>query len=332
MFEIVEVEVQTGGDKRQVIEDRCATIALHTDKLGILNDFEYYRRTIFQLASAKGFDVVGLGDICNGGGKHLAFRHDIDADMVTAIRCADVLNREKLPGAFFPLHTSHYYGHFEVRDGKQTFIRHEGLLPLLRDLAETGCEIGIHNDALGVFLNYGINGTDLLLKEIAWLRASGIGIQSSVAHNSAAVYGAENFEIFNGLSVGGRAILEWEGKRVPLQSVDMQAVGLTYEGNHPRVRAELRHDLLEAIRPAGRTDLLRNPEWQKAYFNRHPIFRRGYDYDVWLIGEDQWIIAGHGMAKYPLTLTQLTEILANMAGPLGVVATIHPIYVGRRKG
>jgi len=319
-----------GGDSRAVIEDRCALVAETTAALGILNPYSYYERTIAALSSIPGATIVPLAEICSGHGRRIALRHDIDADIVTGIRCARTNAEAGVPASFFVLHTSHYYGRHEQQDAETVFVRHDGFKSLLADLVATGIEVGIHNDALGVIMDHGCDGIAHFRGEIDWLRQQGADIRSGAAHNSAAVYGAENFEIFEGLAVGDRRLLRWRGRTVPLQQLDMAALGLDYEGNHPRLRDRLDPKRLAAITPTGRSDLLRDPEWQRAYFLEHPVFERGYGYDAWLIGADAWILAGAGETAFPLTLDQLTERLAALPANASIVATIHPIYVGQR--
>ncbi|MFZ1679381.1 MAG: methyltransferase domain-containing protein, partial [Rhizobiaceae bacterium] len=320
-----------GGDSRQVIEHRCALVADTTAELAILNPYSYYEQTVGALRAVPGATFVPLADICTGKGRRIALRHDIDADIVTGIRCARTLAGAGIPGSFFLLHTSHYYGRHEQRDGEAVFVRHEGFESLLADLVATGAEVGIHNDALGVIMDHGCDGIAHFQGEIDWLRRQGADIRSSVAHNSAAVYGAENFEVFKGLAVGDRKLLRWRGRAVRLQQLDMAALGLEYEGNHPRLRERLDPKRLEAVAPYDNGDLLRDPDWQRAYFLEHPVFERGYDYDAWLIGTDAWVLAGAGEVSYPLSLAELVDTIAALPDDVGIVVSIHPIYVGERE-
>ena len=66
----------------------------------------------------------------------VGLRHDVDDDIWTALRCARHLASVGVPGSFFFLHTSHYYGRFS----KWSFFRHRGLSALLREFVVTGCE------------------------------------------------------------------------------------------------------------------------------------------------------------------------------------------------
>ncbi len=328
MFAPRSFNVATGGDAKADIEARCAAVVDSTAKLGIVNPFSYYEEFVTGIERAN-ISVVPLSEIAQpnaSGAKRIALRHDIDADIVVAIACAQHLERRGLPGSFFPLHTAHYYGRFDRNGDALTFVRHEGLGELLADLRRTGMEIGIHNDALGVIHDQGADGIGHLVGEIEWMRGSGINVRSTVAHNSAAVYGAENFEIFKGLAVGDRCVVHWRGCSIPLQTLDMAGLGLEYEGNHPRLRPALDLKRLQRI-TEGKGDLLRQPDWLKAYFLDHPVFERGYDYDAWLIGRDQWVVAGAGDVHFPLTQSEFLNTLAALPNKTDIVVSVHPIYV-----
>ena len=318
------------GDSYETIFDRCRVIAEATAKLNLLNSFAYYKSVIDRLASRKNLAIVPIAGICSlssGGQKSLAFRHDIDADIVTAVRCAAHLKEQRLPGSFYVLHTSHYYGSFAGENSG--FLRHEGFRAFLRELNASGCEIGIHNDALGIHFDHDLDGTEIFVRELAWLRSEGVEISGSAAHNSAAVYGAECFEIFKGLAVGNRSILHWRGKSIRLQTLDMAALGLKYEANHPLPRAHLDLAKMRLIASID-GDALRQPKWQKSYFADHPVYERGYDYDAWLIASDTWILAGKGTVAHPMTLDRLLETIDLLPDRARIVVSIHPIYVGER--
>lgn len=244
------IRVTTGGDSRQIISDRCALVIDSTAKLGIVNSFSLYRRLIDGLRALTDTVVVPIAELKNAGPedkKRISLRHDVDADIMVAIACARHLKNADLPGSFYLLHTSHYYGRFEKQGDALVFTRHDGLADLVAELRETGAEIGIHNDALGVMFDHDGDGIAHLKGEIAWLRSQGVDVRGSAAHNSAAVYGAENFEIFKGLAVGDRGVVHWRDRSIQLQSLDMANLGLEYEANHPRPRQYLDLKQLDKI-------------------------------------------------------------------------------------
>jgi len=320
------------GDDEETIVDRCFEVAKSTEKLGILNSFDYYQLVIDHLCNFEKSEFVSIADIAKpieSGKIAIALRHDVDADIVTAIKCANYLKSKSVAGTFFILHTSHYYGNFQIEEENLTFTRHEGFRTLLSQLRETDAEIGIHNDALGVIFEHGSDGFSAFETELAWLRSQDIKVTGTAAHNSPFVYGAECFEIFEGLAVADRKYIVWRGKMVPLQVLNMKKLGLDYEANHPAIKPVLVDANFKAI-TTGQGDALRDPDWQKAYFLNHPVFERGYDYDAWLIGNDSWLLAGNGTIHYPLGLNQLLAKLEKMPANSRIVISIHPIYVGKR--
>lgn len=327
-------KLASGGDERSVIEARCETISRHTAALGLLNPLRYYGTLLDRLVALPNTEIVPIGSITQVPREKplaIALRHDVDADIVTAVRCGRMLASRGLPGAFFILHTSHYYGVFQENEGDLAFVRHDGFTSLLADLRATGAEIGIHNDALGIIHDHGADGVQAFVEELRWLREQGVAIRGSAAHNSAAVYGAECFEIFKGLATGNRGVVHWRGRSIHLQTLAAGAIGLEYEANHPRVRDRLDLSRIAAI-STGEGDLLRDPVWQRAYFLDHPVFDRGYTHDAWLIGADRWILAGGGTVRYPLDLDGLVDALSHLPAGSRVVISVHPIYVGLRTG
>lgn len=332
-FEMPETILIESGDGYEVIADRCAQAAASATAMDITNSVQYYYDTIDALASLRETQIVPVANIGRkntAGKRQIALRHDVDADVVTAVDCARYLQKHNLPGSFYILHTSHYYGAFSTLAGRPCFTRHSGFKQFLHDLFETNIEIGIHNDALGVVFDHAANGVAAFVNELQWMREQGVKITGSAAHNSPAVYGAECFEIFNGLSVGDRRVLHWRGKTIPLQTISMNELELEYEANHPIPRRSLDLKSMHNI-SKGSGDLLRQEKWQKQYFLNHPVFERGYEYDAWLIGNDTWLLAGNDKVLYPLTLGKLSEQLENLPAESRIVISIHPVYVGKNR-
>jgi hypothetical protein len=263
----------------------------------------------------------------SSGPARVALRHDIDAELVTGIRCARRLASLGLAGTFFVLHSSHYYARVE-RDstGGVKVVRHHGFARLLDELLATGQEVGLHNDALGYAFDHGVEGAALLVADIDWLRERGATVRGTVAHNSAAVYGAECFEIFRGLAAGNRREVIYRERHIPLQVLDPADLSLTYEGNFPKPRARIDPQAMAELQDLS-GDPLRRPAWQRLYFGAHPVFERGYEYDLWLIGPDQWLFAGNGEVRFPLNFRAAMQCLETLPEGTRCVVTIHPIYV-----
>lgn len=326
-----------GGDDAETIRSRCAASAQSLAKLGLSNDLDYYRGVIESIAALPNAMVVPIAEIAAhqpGDPRRIALRHDVDADLVAAVSCARICAAMGQPAAFYLLHTSHYYGAFraapaDTQSNELEYVRHHGFSEVLHELMGTGVEIGLHNDALGVYLDHGGDGQAALREELTWLRRQGVDVRGTAAHNSAAVYGGECFEIFAGLAVENRRTLHWRERTIPLQTLDMTGLGLAYEANHPRPRSSLDPALLRRISTID-GDVLRQPEWQRVYFVDHPVFTRGYGYDAWLIGRDMWLLSGAGTVRFPLNRTTLIEAVGQLPPEATLVISIHPDYVGER--
>lgn len=329
-----DIEYLSGGDPYETIVERCAQATASATSLGLTNQPRYYCETINAFLALSNCAIVPVAELAQENKSNklmLALRHDVDANMVSAITCAKYLNELNIPGTFFILHTSHYYGVFSQIHEKPCFTRHSGFEQMFQELIETNREIGIHNDALGLCFDHNAKGTDAFTGELKWMKNFGADIKGSAAHNSPAVYGAECFEIFRGLAVGDRRTLHWRGKSIPLQSVSMHDLGLTYEANHPVLRPSLDAGAMNKL-SCGSGDLLRQKEWQRQYFLTHPVFERGYDYDAWLIGNDAWLLAGGNKVRYPLTLGKLIEEIKMLPLTSRIMISIHPVYVGQTPG
>lgn len=169
-----------------------------------------------------------------------SIRHDVDSDIAAAVAEAEIERAYGVRTTYYILHTASYYGLW--REG--VFHRNECMAILYRRLAELEQEVGLHTDALGLYLEHGMDGADGLRAELEWLRSEGVEVCGTVAHNSAAYYGAENFAVFTGRNLrrytslrdGGGPDdvierIEKEGRFAPLGVMDEAELGLTYEGN-----------------------------------------------------------------------------------------------------
>ena len=321
----VETRVLSGED----IAVRCKQVSLNYQKLNWVSSFLVYRKLVDALASSQKIEVRPL--------KHLmepmqdsevivSLRHDMDADIVTGVRAARYLARKGLPGSFFLLHTSHYYGALE----DDIFYRFSGLRSFINDFLAAGIELGLHADPLSLYYDRHINGTQAVKTELAWLRSLNVNISGTVAHNSAPVYGAENFEIFKGLSVGGRKNVTHNNKKLPLQTLDMNDTGLLYEGNYPIANDSLNPAEVKNYFELSVGECIHDTKWQHYYFIDNPFFRRQYEVDIWLIKNDTWVIASRILDEEGL-LTVDTAGLIDYLNEVGfgkrIVVSVHPEYI-----
>ncbi len=323
--EFAAYRVQMDTEPTEPFAARVVRVQGISESAGTLNPFSLFERLIEGLRARPQLQVVPLGDFAsmpNNRGVRVALRFDLDDDPATGLRAARHLARFGLPGQFFVLHTSKYY--VRVVDGVR--YRNPELVDLVRGFLVAGAELGLHVDALALY-QQGIDGAEAVKTEIAWLRSLGAEVPSVCAHNAACSYGAENFEVFRELAAGGRRSVKWNGERLPLQVLDMDELGLRYEANLPLPRAKVPAQTGVFFEPP--PDAVRDPEWLRAYLIEHPVFERGYEVSVWLLGADQWAIARHGedgALEWPVDLDRVFEFLTDLDGARDVVFVLHPEY------
>ena len=209
-----------------------------------------YERLLSELSSVQGLEGVPhremVTEACPPDRIHCSIRHDVDADIRTSLAMAEMEHAHGIRTTYCILHTAPYYGFF--RDG--VFYRNGCLAHIYRRIQALGHEINLHSDGLHIYQEYKIDGAEAIRTEIDWLRQQGIDIVGTTAHNSASVYGAENYSIFKGRvyrlpmpspepNLKSTSKTEkstpfeviHDEKWAPLQVLDEAELGLTYEAN-----------------------------------------------------------------------------------------------------
>lgn len=303
------------------------------DRMGLLNNLAYYRKFIEFIKSIPQCEVRQLKDLhwpLDGDHFALALRHDMDMDLFSSVNTSQVLHNAGVRGTFYVQHTAPYYGEFVDRQ----FTRNTNIIEYLLAIQNSfQCELGLHTDGLWVYQQWGLNGAQAVSSELDWLRSHGIQIFGTSAHNSAPLYGAENFELFEGRAVLNRYILIKNKKRIPLQSLNEDDLALKYEANYADVgKSSHSMDMVKYLNflPA---DAIRNEVWMRTYAFDNPYCRWGHDYNLWLIGKDRWLICGHPdrdtVFKWNVTFEDVVNFLKQISTGMHVVCHIHPIYVSR---
>jgi peptidoglycan/xylan/chitin deacetylase (PgdA/CDA1 family) len=322
--------VKTKNQTKETIENRCRSVSDDYQKLGLVNSFSLFQELIKALIDCTHLEIRPLkkllDPLIDKNQSVLSIRVDMDTDISYGLRMARYCARYGIPATFFILHNSWYYG--EVKD--KIFYRYSGMADYVRDFIVTGCELGLHTDALGLYGQYGVDGAEAVRTEVAWLRQQGAKIEGTVAHNSAPLYGAENFEVFKGRALDNRQSIMVQEKSIPLQVLSEVDLGLSYEGNFPVLPKVLDHTALNRFLAPAPTDAVRSYDWLKTYLVDNPVFSRGYDYDIWLLGKDLWAIAPHVETEpfeYPVASSRVFEFLASVKPGQRIVITLHPIYL-----
>jgi hypothetical protein len=206
---------------------------------GVFSDTLFqYERLLRDLAAIPGLKCVPFRELLASPPAAdeilCGIRHDVDIDIRCALDMARLEIRYGVRSTWFILHTAPYYGEF----GPTGLRRHDSMRHVYRELQNIGHEVALHTDSLHVYQMQGRDGAAALTVEIDWLRKSGIDIVGTTAHNSASVYGAENFAIFRGRPRSFRpagaephAEIVHEGRWSPLGVLDERELGLQYEAN-----------------------------------------------------------------------------------------------------
>jgi hypothetical protein len=301
--------------------------------LDLANPLSYFVRMADDLAALPANRRLGtLGALGRREpGVNTAIRIDLDMDLIACRAMARIAGRRRVPMSVYLLHTSSYYGYFA--DGQ--FYRHFDCGKVYKELQDAGCEIGLHVDGLEVYLRHAVDGAAAVRTELEWLRSCGLNVRGTTGHNVAAVYGAENFELFAGRVVGGRRTSVKDGSVLPLGVLDERALGLDYEGSGgaaPVVTDPAARAAYLAGLPPG--DFLRRPDWMRTYLVDSPYCRWDYDWNIWLLSKDTWVIGGRpgrpDNYRFGVTWEDVRDFVAARPAAETVVFVLHPIYLGQR--
>jgi peptidoglycan/xylan/chitin deacetylase (PgdA/CDA1 family) len=267
------------------------------------------------------------------GGVNSALRIDIDADLVAALGLAHIASQRGMPASFYVLHTTGYYGRLEA----DRWRRHGAAAAIYREIQELGCEVGLHTDPYKLYLDDGIDGAAAITTELAWLRAEGLRIAGTSAHNCVPVYGVENFEVFCGHEIRRDGWVSRRGRVAPLGVLDPAALGLAYEaGAARRGPAADDPDRCPFVTDWPVLDLVRDPDWMRQYLHENPYSPWGYEARLWVLGPDRWALSCRTNALtaflFDRPFAAIRPALAALAPCDRLVITLHPEYFGDRDG
>jgi hypothetical protein len=171
--------------------------------------------------------VLPVEDVYDGGTEptDIAVRHDCDNVISPAVDMATWECERNYVSTYYILHTSPYWQNKRV------------LRESLDTIAESGHNIGIHNDALTVALQTGRDPNEILHEAVEELRRYGHDIRSTVAHGNQLCHVAKyvNDEMFEGCSRPDQGhpdrVLEHRGRRVPITPAPLSEFGLDFDAN-----------------------------------------------------------------------------------------------------
>ena len=293
------------------------------------NPFWYYHQIIDKLLNLGAIQIVPLYElqaVSSTGTRIIGLRHDVDANPLAALKCARHLARRGVCGSFYLLHTSPYYGDFH----HGTFVRNPMMSQWVRMFIVTGCELGLHNDAFGVCKFHGKDGAESIRQELVWLRSLGAVIRGTVAHNSAPVYGAENYEVFSERVLWQREVKSPIGKVLPLGKLSEKQLGLSYEGTFAVPKRDLETEKVALFLRNSKDANPRSETWMRRYLLENPCCDWAIDYQFWLIGKDKWVAAGGERSKelfeWEIDLDAMLDLIRELPNDTRSVLVIHPEY------
>ncbi|MCA8942997.1 MAG: hypothetical protein KDB80_10595 [Planctomycetes bacterium] len=295
-----------------------------------MNAFGYYTELVDALRVTSRIEVRPLRQLLDptSDRKHVVgLRHDIDADPLTALRCARYLARVGLPGSFYLLHSAPYYGDFH--DG--VFVRNPEVPRWLRAMLVAGCEIGIHNDVMGIETQFGVDGPTSLVTELAWLRAHGADVRGTVAHNSFSLYGAENYEVFRDrVLLPTDVAFDERRAALPIGRLDEAELNLRYEGTFASPRSNPDLDAVRAFVEAPGASV-RSDTWMRTYLLDNPYCEWKVDSQLWLTGRDEWVLASRidqrATLEFGIDLGRAIDRLRALPEGSRTLIVVHPVYV-----
>lgn len=302
---------------------------VETNYQELTNPFKEYCRLIDRLYDMPRVKLLPLYEFAQAQDDQttvIGLRHDIDADPITAIRMARYLARFGICGSFYLLHTALYYGKYD----QNIFIRNPEIARWVKAMIVAGCEIGLHNDALGVYTNHGLDGALALERELAYLRSLGAVIRGTVGHNSIPMYGAENAEIFRNRKLWKRTANAPGLVLDRLGALDEEALNLSYEGTFSKAKKDCNPHEAEAFARNLDNASIRSESWMRSYLIENPSLEWEPDVQIWVIGRDEWVIGGKQGEKtiweWQVTLDSMLQTIEQFPLGLKCLLVLHPEY------
>lgn len=300
--------------------------AVYAEK-GWADSFDQYEEFIHTLRDIPNTTIVPLKELMSApttDRKVVALRYDIDADPVTGVRLARFNARYGMCGSFYILHSAYYYG--ILLNG----CWHRNA-PMLRDWVQSfvvaGAEVGLHVDPLTIYTSLGIDGAGAVRTELQYLRDCGAKIEGVVAHNSFAVYGAENFEIFKNRTVWSRTSIPTKFGKAPLGVLGMAELGISYEGNFASAVSAGPTPEAQAWLGAAMAEAANSEPWMQKYLHENPCYRRAYDGAIWHHGGGKWTVAVQSprIWQWKTSLKEAMKIFAELPVGKRISIVMHPV-------
>jgi len=163
-------------------------------------------------------------------------RHDMDRDLENAVRFAEWEAEHGLRATYYVLHGDWYWGEQTTKGPSLMTVK------ALDRIASLGHEIGLHNNAVAMALETGLDPFAILERDLGALRRHGFEVTGSVGHGDRICHAAGfyNNEMFSEcaaiLSKEPNRVLTYRDERgversLRLEQRPMADFGLAYEAN-----------------------------------------------------------------------------------------------------
>jgi hypothetical protein len=120
----------------------------------------------------------------------------------------------------------------------------------------------------------------------------------------------------------------------PIALLNAASLGVEYEGGNLLPALESDPTELDFVNHYFEGKLFQDPRWMKRYLIDNGYCHWGYDYNIWLIGCDQWVVAGREenqtIFEFSVSWPRVVEILNGLDPDRRVSITLHPCYFGKR--
>ncbi len=235
--------------------------------------WDQYTQLLEKLSERK-FRVLPINDMRNTFDNSkviVGIRHDVDFN---PFKAREMANLEKIYGfraTYYFLATAEYYG--KITD--IGFERSPGIEYLIKEIFNTGSEIGIHNDLLSIQVLYNLDPFEFNKEELKFYKSLNIPIYGTASHGSPlAKQTVPNYEVFSDFAKSDSA--SYIGKKFPLGRHSLRQFGFKYEAyfidfgkyfsesggkwNDPEgLNGILKK--LELSKPGDRIQILIHPDW-----------------------------------------------------------------------
>jgi len=158
----------------------------------------------------------------------VALRHDIDWHPFKALEMAQMEQDHGLTSTWYVLPTAPYFAKYSIHKVE----RFTSMIPLYKDIENTGCEIGIHNDLLTAMVTYKLLPFEVNKNDLKYFQKYEIQIYGSAAHGSiiAQKTNVNNYEMYSDFTT--RSSFTYRGKVYSLGSYTLKEYGFQYEAYH----------------------------------------------------------------------------------------------------